>query len=529
MLTHLHIRNYALIRSLDIDFASGFGVITGETGAGKSIILGALALVMGAKADAKSISEGEERCIIEATFNTTDGELLIRRELNQSGRSRSFVNDEVVSQQELKRLSSQLIDIHSQHENLLLADDTFQLSIIDALAGNQAERDAYQTAYSTYTETAHRLHEIESLARKTKADADYIQFQFNQLDEARLVENEDEDLEREQYTLSHAEDIRGAYQQADNLLDSGEMNVLGMLRDIHLEDADSELHERLNSVIIELRDIAHEVNRQADRIEADPERLLWVEQRLDLLNTLMRKHNVSSVSDLITLREQLSEQCQQIDSFDEQIAALQQELSQRRAEMEKCGMALRQTRDKVRPTIVKSLVRDLATLGIAHPQVEIEINALPDCTESGMDDVQFLFAANLNQTVRRVSEVASGGEISRLMLCIKSLIASTNGLPTIIFDEIDTGVSGEVAAQMGRIMGEMAVSRQIIAITHLPQIAAAGQHHYKVYKADTDSRTETNIQVLTNEQRIDEIATMLSGKHPTDAARENAKQLLCKI
>lgn len=522
MLRHLHIQNYALISQLDIDFESGLSVMTGETGAGKSIILGALALVMGAKADAKSITEGEERCIIEATFD----DMIIRRELNQAGRSRSFVNDEVVSQAELKNLSKQLIDIHSQHENLLLSSDNFQLSVVDALAANSKEREAYTNAFIAYTEAHHKLQELKALAAKAGKDADYVQYQFNQLEEAHLTEGEMSELEDEQYRLSHAEDIRTALSQADEILSNDEQGVLTLMRSIRIEDANSELAERIRSVQIELQDIAHELSREADHIEADPERLMEVEQRLDTLYTLMRKHNVQTLEELIQLRNQLEQQCLRMDNFDEEIATLEKEVASLRQAAEKKALDLRKTRDKVRAQIAKALVSNLKTLGVAHPQIEISMTALPDLTESGMDDIQFLFAANLNQSVRRVSEVASGGEISRLMLCIKSLIASTNGLPTIIFDEIDTGVSGEVATQMGRIMQEMAANRQVIVITHLPQIAAYGSHHYQVYKADNDKRTETNIRILNSEQRIHEIATMLSGNNPSQAAMDIAKQLL---
>lgn len=537
MLKHLHIRNYALIAELDIDFESGFSVMTGETGAGKSIILGALSLVMGGKADAKSITEGEERCVIEATFvdeapRALDeaakqlDELIIRRELSVNGRSRSFVNDEVVSQAELKRLAAQLIDIHSQHESLLLGEDDFQLGIVDALADNEKEREAYTAAYTAYQEAAAKLREVEALARKTKADADYVQFQFNQLEEARLVAGEETELEEEQYRLSHAEDIRAALDGASEALENDNQGILTLLKGIRIEEASSELSERIRSAEIELRDIAREVSRLADRTEADPERLQEIEERLDLLNTLMRKHSVKSVEELITLRDELEQQCQRIDGFDEEIAELKKKMQSAECKVQSEAEKLRKTREKVLPKMEKSLIKDLSLLGVAHPQVKVELTALPDFRENGMDDVQILFAANLNQTVRRVSEVASGGEISRLMLCIKSLIASTNGLPTIIFDEIDTGVSGEVATQMGHIMREMARCRQVLAITHLPQIAALGEHHYEVYKADTKSRTETNIRALQEAERVEAIATMLSGKNPTEAARENAKQLL---
>ena len=531
MLRHLFIQNYALISHLDIDLASGFSVITGETGAGKSIILGALNLVMGGRADTKTITEGEDKCIIEAEFdgNSKGETLLIRRELNTNGRSRSFVNDEVITQGELKALATQLIDIHSQHESLLMNDDTFQLGIVDTIAHNQAERSEYDRRYSAYTQAKDELAKTEAMAKKAQADADYIEFQYNQLAEARLEADEEEMLEQEQYCLSHAEDIRMAYQVAVENLNGDGANALSLIHSINLADADSSLSERLQSVEIELRDIAHEAERQAERVEADPVRLQEIDERIALLNSLKKKHNVYTVAELISLRNELEQQCNRLNSFDEEISRLKQQLSEAKLALQTAAVALTKSRQAVIKTIATNLIHNLTLLGIRHPQIEVEINALEDFTPCGIDDIQFLFAANLNQHVRRVSEVASGGELSRLMLCIKSLVATTNGLPTIIFDEIDTGVSGEIATQMGKIMRKMSGARQIIAITHLPQIAAQGATQYKVYKADTAQRTETHIQSLTAEERIEEIASMLSGNTPTEAARENARQLIMDI
>lgn len=526
MLRHLHIQNYALISHLDIDFESGFSVMTGETGAGKSIILGALNLVMGGRADTKTITEGEDKCVIEADFGDSTSSTLVRRELNTNGRSRTFVNDELVTQSELKTLAAQLIDIHSQHESLLLGNNDFQLSIVDSIANNSELRNLYTKQYNVWLAAKDHLLQYEEMARKTKADADYIQFQFRQLNEAHLQQGELADLEQEQYNLAHAEDIRMALQEASNNLDGDECNALSLLQAIHLENADSELAERLRSVEIELRDIAHDIERKAEHIEANPMRLQEVEERIALLHSLLKKHNVQTEEDLIALRDQLDEQCNKIDSFDEEIAQLKQQLKIEEEHLLQAANTLTQSRVAVRETIANSLIANLKKLGVIHAQIEVQVSPLSEFTPTGLDDVQFLFAANLNQHVRRVCEVASGGELSRLMLCIKSLVASTKGLPTIIFDEIDTGVSGEIAAQMGRIMQEMAHSRQIITITHLPQIAALGNCQFKVYKTDTATRTETHIRRLSTNERIDEIATMLSGKEPTKAALENAKQLL---
>ncbi len=526
MLQHLHIQNYALISHLDIDFHEGFSALTGETGAGKSIILGALALVMGGRADLKTITEGEERCIIEADF----GEYLIRRELNRNGRSRSLVNDEVVTQTELKALANKLIDIHSQHENLLLADDSFQLGVIDALAHNEAERETYSARYTAYRAAEQALRDLEALAAKTGKDQDYIAFQFGQLEEAQLNDADElENLEEEEYRLSHVEQLKAQLQTALQALDEDERSAMSMLRIAQsaLQDEES-LNSRLQSVEIELKDIISETNHLAENTEYDPERLQIVQERLDLINTLLRKHGVQTVAELMALRDELGAQLGKIASFDEDIANAKKEVAACRSSLETAAQALTQSRKAVREQISIQLTLDLSKLGIAHANVDIAITPLEDFSESGNDNIQFLFAANLNQSLRPVSDVASGGEIARFMLCVKALIASTNGLPTIIFDEIDTGVSGEIATQMGHIMREMATSRQIIAITHLPQIAAQAETQFRVYKQDTDTRTETHIVQLDTEERIRDIAAMLSGKAITDAALTTAKELLRK-
>lgn len=527
MLTRLHIQNYALISRLDIGFNEGFSVLTGETGAGKSIILGALALVMGGRADTKTITEGESRCIIEATFTDNGEELLIRRELNQSGRSRSFVNDELVSQAELRQLAARLIDIHSQHENLLLADDSFQLGIVDAIAFARDRQPllAYSALFDRWQELQSRLAALREEARKARADADYLRFQFNQLAEANLQEGEDNALTEEAYRLSHAEEIQTRLQAAIQTL-TDDNGVISLLHSLHLDTASPALAERIESSCIELGDIADETQRLAERTEINPQRLQQVEERLSLLDTLKRKHNVQTADELIAIRDDLDQQCRHIDSYDEEIANLQKQLDAQEQLLAASAAQLTRQRKAVVPDIVRDLTDNLTKLGIRHAKVDVDIQPLDDYSPQGMDDVQFLFAANLNQTPRRVSEVASGGEISRLMLCIKALIASTNGLPTIIFDEIDTGVSGEIAARMGEIMQQMARSRQIITITHLPQIAAMGDAQFKVYKQDTDRRTETSIRLLSQDERIEEIASMLSGSTPTPAARDNALQLL---
>ena len=506
MLTHLHIRNYALISHLDIDFHEGFSVMTGETGAGKSIILGALNLVMGARADIKSITEGEERCVIEATFGE---DLIIRRELSANGRSRSFVNDEIVTQTELKALARQLIDIHSQHESLMIGDDLFQIQVVDAIAGNTAEREAYSQAYISYQEAIATLREAQALAKKAQADADYLQWQYTQLLEAQLVAGEIEELEEEEYRLSHAEEIQTALAQALQQLDS-DHGALSLIHSTRLSDADSALAERIDSVEIELKDIVSDIQRLYDRTERDPMRLEQVQERISMLQTLMKKHRVQTVDQLITLRDELATQVQRIENIDEDLARLQAEVDTAHSALSIAADALTASRLAPCNLIASRLVEDMVRLGVPHAKVAVDIQPTNDFSETGKDNVQFLFAANLNQSLRRVAEVASGGEISRLMLCIKALIASSNGLPTIIFDEIDTGVSGAIASQMGEIMRQMAQSRQIITITHLPQVAARCEQHYLVYKEDTDIRTETHIRQLSDQEHDMEIEKMRS-------------------
>ncbi|MBQ6983807.1 MAG: DNA repair protein RecN [Paludibacteraceae bacterium] len=522
MLKHLHIQNYALISKLDIDFGEGFSVLTGETGAGKTIILGALALVLGARADTKAITDGEDKCIIEAEFD----DCIVRRELYANGKSRSFVDDGVVTLQELKVLANRLIDIHSQHANLLIENADFQLEVVDAISQNEALREDYTAHYEAYTAAVEEWHRLQALAKKSQQDADYIQYRFTMLDEANLQAGELEELEEEHYRLSHAEEIRSALELAVEALSGEQGSALEALRTCRLEDAAPELQQRIDSARIELQDIAHEADRALNRVEMDPQRLEWVEERIGSLNELMHKFSAQSIDELIQTRDELAEQVKRLDSFDFDIAQAEKGVKAQKEILTTSAKALTQSRKAVVPQICKQLTEGLKRLGVTHAKVEIPISATPDFTPSGCDEVQILFAANLNQSLRPVSEVASGGEISRLMLCVKAMIAGTKGLPTIIFDEIDTGVSGDIAIQMAAIMKEMSEHRQIIAITHLPQIAAVGQTHYKVFKADTQTRTETHIALLSKDERIEEIASMLSGKNPSQEAINTAKELI---
>lgn len=452
--------------------------------------------------------------------------MIIRRELYANGKSRSFVDDSLVTLQELKGLANKLIDIHSQHANLLIENADFQLEVVDTIACNEVQRSAYSAQYERYTAAVEQLHHLQALAKKSRQDADYIQYRYQLLNEANLQTGELEELENEQYQLSHAEEIQAALQTAIEAIQGEQGSAIEALRMCHLDDAAAELQERIESTRIELQDIAEEAERKLSHIEMDPQRLQWVEERIASLEELLHKFNAESLDELIAMRDELAEQVNRMDSFEFDIAQAQKAVDTERAALTKASAALTKSRQAVLPQICERLITNLKRLGVAHAKVEMPISPTEDFTPNGCDEVQMLFAANLNQSLRAVSEVASGGEISRLMLCLKALIASTKGLPTIIFDEIDTGVSGDIATQMASIMREMSAHRQIIAITHLPQIAAQGEHHYKVYKADTDKRTETHISRLTEDERINEIASMLSGKDLSDAAIQTAQELL---
>lgn len=549
MLRHLHIENYALITHLDIDFSAGFSTITGETGAGKSIIIGALGLLMGARADSKAITEGEQKCVIEGEFGVEEYGLeslfeeydldysdvcTIRRELSQNGKSRSFVNDTPVTLAPLKELSARLIDIHSQHENLLLTDHGFGLKVVDSVAQNAKEREAYSTCFSAYKEAYRQLEALRKEAEESAKNADYVAYQWKELSEAQLAEGEKEELEAEEQKLVHAEEIRFGLGAAQELLDGENGGVLAQLRECvgQLKNAgrylseESELVERTESASIELRDIADTVAHRLGETEADPKRLNYVQERLDTLNSLLQKHHLEDVSALIGLRDELEQQMGRNDSFELEIRQLEKDVKDKEQRAKVAAEALHTTRAKVIPQIEKRLAEQLSQLGIQHAQVAFELSDTGEFTPNGTDEVQILFAANKNQTLRKVQDVASGGEIARLMLCIKALMMHQQ--PTIIFDEVDTGVSGEVASKMGEIMLQMAAGRQIVAITHLPQIAGKGEQQYSVYKEDSALRTETKIRLLNEEERVKEIAKLLSGEDVSEAALANAKALIRK-
>ena len=553
MIQSLHIEHYALIDRLDISWHSGFSVITGETGAGKSIILGAIGLLLGERADTKAIKAGERRCMIEAEFELTDEQAaeeffaqndldfdgshcIVRRELTAEGKSRAFINDTPVNLSLLKELGSQLIDIHSQHQNLLLGKEDFQLNLLDILAHDAEDLKKYKDLYAHYLTTRQQLNEAKELAQHSHEQEDYLRFQATQLAEAALKADEQEELEAEQEMLSHAEEIKRNLYMAQQCLEADEdANTLERVKQgiSALQSASKvyakveELTRRLDSCYLELKDIADEIGQNADEVEYDPQRLEQVEERLDILYSLQKKHNVDSVGELIQLQKNLEQQLALIDNSDEQIAELEQALNEAQKAVMTQAKQLTMMRQEAKKTLEKDIVGRLIALGMSNVTFEVKLTQMAEPGWSGIDKVEFRFSANKNVPTQPLSQIASGGEIARVMLSLKALIASTAKLPTIIFDEIDTGVSGKIAEQMALMMQGMSRQGcQVVSITHLPQIAARGQHHYKVFKEEGDDSTLTHITELTATERIEEVAHMLSGSTLTEAALNNAKELL---
>ncbi|MFV0391088.1 MAG: DNA repair protein RecN [Paludibacteraceae bacterium] len=549
MLKSLHISNYALINELDIRFDNGMTVLTGETGAGKSIIIGALSLVMGQRADSRIIKEGEQKTVVEVGFNVKNYDLqaffkeneldysdttIIRREVAVNGKSRAFINDTPVQLNLLKELSNKLIDIHSQHENLLLATENYQLQVIDTVAENESFREVYRQAFEDWAEAKANLHKLKKEAERQSDDLDYLEFQLAQLDEAKLVENEMEELETEQETLSHVEEIKSELQRTENQLESEEANVISAVKESrnaiqrinpYLSEADQWV-ERLEGILIELKDITAEIAYSQQKIEFDPERLEFIDSRLSTIYALQKKFKVENVSELIALRESYRLQLDRIGNMDDELLEAAKQVERCAAKLEIEATKLTDSRKKVAPFIESHLVEKLSHLGMPDIRFQISITPSEEVTQTGQDTVTFLFSANKNRSVQPVAEIASGGEISRVMLAIKSMLVVKADLPTIIFDEIDSGVSGDIAGRMGEIMKLMSDNSQVIVITHLPQIASKGKNHFKVYKDATDRETLTYIKQLSSDERVREIAQMLSGKEITEAALMNAKELM---
>ncbi len=551
MLKSLSIENYALIDSIQITFDSGLTVITGETGAGKSIILGALSLILGQRADSRHIKQGESRCLIEGIFDISNyhdlksffeehdwiydsNECILRREIWDNGKSRAFVNDSPVYLNDLKKLGSILIDIHSQHQNLVLNDNLFQLSLIDILAGTAIEKQDYKKVYSDYRLLEKKINDLRIQSKKNKEEEDYLRFQLKNLTEVKLKPGEQEELEEEFETLTHSEDIKTGLFAVMSMLSEDEINVDSLLRSIvdALQDVQNvypkvtELTERVRSAYIDLKDVLGDVSNYFEEIDFNPKRQQLIENRLSDIYGLQKKHSVTTVNELISRRDEIALQINNINSLEEKILLLDREVYEKKTLMLEKGEMLSRKRKNAVPAIEKELTERLSYLKIANSRFKckFEEKTIPDKT--GIDNLEFLFSANKNSALQPVSEVASGGEISRLMLCLKAMIAGATDLPTIIFDEIDTGTSGEIADRLGTIMRQMSRDMQVIAITHLPQIASKGDTHFVVYKEEVQNKVTTKIKKLSKSERIEEIAQMLSGSKITSEAIDNAKAIL---
>lgn len=550
MLKHLYIKNFALIDILDIDLYPGFSVITGETGAGKSIILGAIGLLLGQRADLKTLKQGADKCVIEAQFDLSRyqmedfftendieydaGDCIIRRELTSAGKSRAFINDTPVQLSMLKELGERLVDVHSQHQNLLLNKQDFQLSVLDIIANDAKELTDYQKTYDAFHQAAKDLQALKEEIERNRQNIDFLQFQHQELDSANLTIGEQEELEQKSETMTHAEDIKSALYTADNALQADNTGIVEQLRNAlnalkgigHVFPEAEEMATRMDSTYIELKDIAQEVGSLMENIDFDPAELDHINERLDRLYDLQQKYHAEDTEGLIALRDQLKEQLDHIGNSDETLQERQQQVDQLKAQCQQKADLLTKLRTKAAKKVETEMQQRLIPLGMPHIRFQISIRQ-EDLSWNGQDKVAYLFSANTSTPLQPVSQVASGGEIARVMLALKAMISGAVKLPTIIFDEIDTGVSGKIAEKMAEIMYEMGShERQVISITHLPQIAALGSAHYKVEKEETAQGTTSKMELLTANERITEIAQMLSGSKVTDAAIQNAKQLL---
>ena len=549
MLTRLRIQNYALIRELDVDLRPGFSIITGETGAGKSILLGALSLILGQRADSSVLKDKSVKCVVEAVFRVDglgleelfslndidyDHFAIFRREINPAGKSRAFINDSPVMLKTMQDIGIHLIDIHSQNQNLELNSQLFQMMVVDICAGNQGLLSTYKDNYKDYRKIISDLNEAESLAEKSRADLDYFQFQFDQLHNAALSDNEQVLLEKELELLTHAEEIKSGLSNVSELLNGENISALiqlktsiGLITKLNsfLPDA-AGLSQRLESLYLDLKDIAQDAASITEKVEYDPERISFINERLDLIYSLQQKHHVKTVDKLIALRNSLEAKIIAVSSNEEEILHLTKLMEQKKREVEDLAVLLSAQRKIVAKDIESRVIRQLLLLGMPNSKFKVDISPLLVAGSNGMDVVSFLFTANKNGVLCEISKVASGGEMSRVMLAIKALISKSKALPTIIFDEIDAGVSGEIAERMGIILKEISADMQVINITHLPQIAAKGDHHYLVYKQDSESETTTHLKLLSKPERIEELAKMLSGENITAAAILNAEELL---
>lgn len=548
MLRKLTVQNYALIRELDVEFENGLTIITGETGAGKSILLGALSLILGARADISVLLNKNEKCIVEGTFMIDDYDLndffeingldyesnsTLRREINPAGKSRAFINDTPVTVNILKELGDRLIDIHSQHQTLMLNDNSFQLNVVDSFAGTAKLKTDFRTAYASYLKLKKEHASAKEKADKNRADLEYYQFQLAQLEDAKLKKGEQEELESGQEMLSHSEEIKLALCQSADLFSREGMSVLSMLREAKsnitkIKDffpAGEEILTRLESSLIELDDLAAEVDRLASSVEADPEKLAFINNRLDTLYSLIQKHRVADLNELISRREEIRELVNSIVNVDEKLGELEKRLAGAKDSLLKTATEMSDKRLNVLPGIEKKITELLKQLGMPYARFRISLSRVTEFNASGIDEADFLFSANRQVEPENIARIASGGELSRVMLSLKSLLTRYNNMPTIIFDEIDSGVSGEVADKVGQILSGMGNYMQVVNITHLPQVASRGTKHYHVYKDDVDDSTFTRVKLLTPEERILEVARLLSGSEITDAAMRNAREL----
>ncbi|MCF8364050.1 MAG: DNA repair protein RecN, partial [Prolixibacteraceae bacterium] len=551
MLSSLSIKNYAIIRDLEVAFNPGFCVVTGETGAGKSIIMGALGLILGQRADKSVLNNESGKCIVEGKFivndiisgklknffkeNDLDYEIpiILRREITPSGKSRAFINDTPVQLSVIRELGLNLIDIHSQHSNLELVNHVFQLNVIDWYGGHEKLINDYRLVYNEMRALQKKHNEIADAAQQSKADLDYFTFQFKQLEEAGLADGEQEELEKEREMLTHSEEIKTGLGSVYQLLDNAEFAALSQLKEAasimqglgnYFPEA-GELYSRLESQHIELQDISGECERLAELTEYDPSRLEVVNDRLNVIYSLQQKHRVETVGELIALRDEFDQKVQEAESYDEQLEKMKGEIDTIRKEVEYFAGKLHDSRMKALPGITKEIQGYLSQLGMTNAKLQIDIGKRKDFISTGNDDVYFLFSANKGVAPEEINKVASGGELSRLMLAIKTVVARSKALPAIIFDEIDAGISGEIATKMGQILSKMANYMQVINITHLPQIASKGTAHYCVFKNETNDKVETDIRQLAENERVTEVAKMLGGDPPHEAAIINAKAL----
>lgn len=547
MLHKLSIKNYVLVESLELNFEQGFSVITGETGAGKSVMLSAIALLLGQRADLKAIKEGCDRCVLEAEFGQIshlqsffeandlqyDGDVcIIRRELSQNGKSRAFVNDSPVSLTQLKALGPRLVDIHSQHENLHLGDDHFQLEVLDTIAQTATNLQEYSLAFAAYQQAEKEAARLEKQLQEQALEQDYLQFQYQQLRDAQLQSGEQQDLEMQRDSLEHAEEIKRSLAQINDSL-SQENGVCALLKSA-LQQASQvrkyfsvidEVQDRMDSCLIELKDIQRDIERWTEQSEVDPQALERVEQRLNLLYDLQQKHRCASADELLPIRDALAEKLSVIDKGDELLQAARQEAEQKRKAAENMADKLSKQRHAVLKSIEDYMMMQLQSLGMPYARFSVQIEE-KNLSADGKDKISFLFSANKKHAAQPITQIASGGEISRLMLCLKALMAEVDDCACLLFDEIDTGVSGEIAHKMALLMQDIAQHRQVLCITHLPQIAAKGRHHYKVYKNEEGEEAISKACLLSKEERLHEIAQMLSGESVSSAAIDHAKILL---